>query len=76
MYITEVLPAYLTGLTTCLSTTNSVSVTEALPDFQTTTAVQDTIGFLGCKGTFPVHVQPLVHQNFHILLSKAGVDLF
>lgn len=37
MYTTETLPAYLFGLTTCLSTTGSVPVTETLPNFQNAT---------------------------------------
>jgi len=39
-------------------------------------AAQGTVRFLGCKGKLLVHVQLPIHQHFHILFSRAVLNLF
>ncbi|KAK4825592.1 hypothetical protein QYF61_000681 [Mycteria americana] len=39
-------------------------------------AAQDTVGFLGCRCTFPSHVQLLIQQYPQVLLHRAALNPF
>ncbi|KAK4810535.1 hypothetical protein QYF61_004498 [Mycteria americana] len=39
-------------------------------------AAQDTVGFLGCKHTFPAHVQFFIHQYPQVLLCRTILNPF
>ena len=39
-------------------------------------AVQDTVGFLGCKGTMLAHAQLSMHQHLQVFFGRAALHPF
>ena len=45
-------------------------------DHVSSDALQDAVGFLGCEGLLPTHVQPAISQYLRVVFGRAELNPF